>query len=208
MRVALVIPLVLMGCSTIEKARSVFSSSEPKAQFTAEGSVCGIPSVKGEVIGKVPGRGSCGINEAVSVTSVGGITLSQASKMNCKTAAALNSWVQQAAIPTVGDMGGGLQSLKVAAHYACRSRNNKRGARLSEHAKGNAIDIAAFNLADGSAITVSKHWNNSKRGRVLKELHASACGPFGTVLGPRADRHHKDHFHFDTADYRSGPYCR
>jgi len=30
----------------------------------------------------------------------------------------------------------------------------------------------------------------------------------GTVLGPEANRFHRDHFHFDTAEYRSGPYCR
>ncbi|MEM9755898.1 MAG: extensin family protein, partial [Pseudomonadota bacterium] len=25
---------------------------------------------------------------------------------------------------------------------------------------------------------------------------------------PESDRFHQDHFHFDVADYRSGPYCR
>jgi len=39
-------------------------------------------------------------------------------------------------------------------------------------------------------------------------MHRAACGPFGTVLGPNADRFHQDHFHFDTARHRSGPYCR
>jgi len=28
------------------------------------------------------------------------------------------------------------------------------------------------------------------------------------VLGPEAARYHQDHFHFDTARYRSGSYCR
>jgi len=36
----------------------------------------------------------------------------------------------------------------------------------------------------------------------------AACGPFGTVLGPESNRFHRDHFHFDTARYRSGSYCR
>ena len=208
MRWVLVIPLVLMGCSAVDNVRGMLGSKQKTAQFSAEGSVCGVPAIKGSDIGNVPGRGSCGVKDAVSVTSVGGITLSQPATLNCRTAKVLNAWVQQAAIPTIGNTGDGLKSMKVAAHYACRTRNHKRGARLSEHAKGNAIDIAAFNLVDGSAITVLGGWTNSKRGKILKELHKSACGPFGTVLGPRSDRHHRDHFHFDTASYRSGAYCK
>jgi hypothetical protein len=56
-------------------------------------------------------------------------------------------------------------------------------------------------------MTVLTDWN----GRYASQLRAmsqAACGPFGTVLGPEADRFHRDHFHFDTADYRSGSYCR
>ncbi|MFK7938365.1 MAG: extensin family protein [Roseovarius sp.] len=208
MRVLWVIPLILMGCSPIESVRGIFKSDDAKQAFSAEGSVCGIPAIKGTVVGDVPGPGGCGVSDAVSVTSVSGITLSQPATINCQTATTLNTWVAGSVMPTIGNTGDGLTSLKVAAHYACRTRNHKKGARLSEHAKGNAIDISAFRLADGSAITVSDHWNNSKRGKILKELHKTACGPFGTVLGPKSDRYHQNHFHLDVADYRSGPYCR
>jgi len=44
--------------------------------------------------------------------------------------------------------------------------------------------------------------------RILREMHSTACGPFGTVLGPEANRFHRENFHFDTARYRSGRYCR
>ena len=208
MRAWLVIPLFLMGCSAVDNVRDMFRSDAPKAQFTAEGSVCGVPAIKGTETGDVPGPGRCGVQDAVSITSVGGITLSQPATLNCRTARALNTYVQDGAIPTVGDYGGGLKSLKVVAHYVCRNRNHKRGARLSEHSFGNAIDISEYQMADGSAIAVLGNWTNSKRGKILKELHKTACGPFGTVLGPRSDRHHRNHFHFDTADYRSGPYCK
>jgi hypothetical protein len=55
---------------------------------------------------------------------------------------------------------------------------------------------------------VLDHWNTGHKGRILRQLHQTACGPFGTVLGPEADRHHQDHFHFDTANHRGGAYCR
>ena len=158
-------------------------------------------------IGSVPGPGGCGVSNAYSVTQAAGVRLSQPATLNRRTAERLNGWLANHAKPIIGKKGGGLVGLQVVAHYACRSRNSQRGARLSEHAKGNAIDIAAFILADGSRITVLDGWRG-KDSRTLRRLHASACGPFGTVLGPDADRHHQDHFHFDTADHRGGAYCR
>ncbi|MFC6587279.1 extensin family protein [Sulfitobacter pacificus] len=106
------------------------------------------------------------------------------------------------------ETGGGLSSLRVAAHYACRTRNNQKGAKLSEHGKGRAIDISGFRLADGSEVSVLKGWNARRYSKAMRRMHKGACGPFGTVLGPKANRFHLDHFHFDTARYRSGSYCK
>lgn len=195
------VPVLLIGCST-------FGGGRDDADVSTRGSVCGIPEIKGTAIGPVPGNGGCGIADAVAVSAVSGVTLSRPAQMECRTARTLNTWVKNAAIPEVGRTGGGLTQLKVAAHYACRTRNHQPGARLSEHAKGKAIDIAAIGLADGSEISVLEDWGRGSRGRILKRLHSSACGPFGTVLGPNADRHHRDHFHFDTAEHGYGPYCR
>ena len=172
------------------------------------GQVCGDPDLQGDVVGFVPGRiNGCGISEAVRLRSVSGVTLSQSSLMDCNTAKALKRWTEQGAKPALRGTGGGLASYRVAAHYACRTRNNRPGARISEHGKGRAIDISGFQLKDGTSLTVLNDWNSRHR-RALRQMHKAACGPFGTVLGPNSDRFHRDHFHFDTARYRSGPYCR
>jgi len=128
--------------------------------------------------------------------------------MDCTTAKTLKSWVDGGMKPAVGRRGGGVSQIRVVAHYACRNRNNQAGGKLSEHAKGRAIDIAGFTLRDGTKISVLEGWNTQRDGAVLRQMHAKACGPFGTVLGPNANRFHRDHFHFDTARYRSGSYCR
>ncbi len=160
-----------------------------------------------EKIGNVSGPGRCGVRNALKVREVSGVRLSTPATLTPRAASALNGWVRSHAIPAVGRKGGGLVQIRVAAHYACRSRNSRPGGRLSEHASGNAIDISAFVLADGSRITVLEGWNG-RDSRLLRRLHRSACGPFGTVLGPNSDRFHRDHFHFDVASYRNGPYCR
>jgi hypothetical protein len=173
------------------------------------GSVCGNRAIRGKTVPPVPGRiKGCGIAEPVQVTEVAGIRLSTPATIDCPTAQALHAWVEQGAKPAIGRTGGGLKALQVAAHYACRTRNNRPGARISEHGRGRAIDISAFVLANGQRITVLHGWRSQGNGRALRRMHAAACGPFGTVLGPNSDRFHQDHFHFDTARYRSGPYCR
>ncbi len=194
--------LILMGCS-------FFKQNRDEPQISTRGMVCDDPAIKGELIGKVGSDSSaCGIEDAVLVRSIGGVTLSQPSLMECNTAHTLKHWMDNAMTPAFGDVGGGVSEIKVASHYACRTRNSVKGARLSEHAKGRAIDIAAFHLRDGTQVSVLDHWGGGAAGRILSKLHASACGAFGTVLGPNSDRHHQDHFHFDTAEYRMGSYCK
>ncbi len=175
----------------------------------AKGAVCGDPDLQGSYVGAVPGRiAGCGLSDGIKLRSVSGVTLSQQSVMDCDTAKALKRWTERTAIPALSRKGGGLSGYRVAAHYACRTRNSQKGARISEHGKGRAIDISGFTLRDGTKITVLKGWNAPRTRSALRKMHAGACGPFGTVLGPEADRYHRDHFHFDTARYRSGSYCR
>lgn len=189
------------------KRVSIFASKKRRA--LEKGKVCGDLDLQGSVVGRVPGRiRGCGVNDAVKLRSVSGILLSQQSVMDCGTAKALKHWVEQGVKPALGRRGGGVSQIKVAAHYACRTRNNQKGTRISEHGKGRAIDISAFYLADGSEISVLKHWGGGWRGKSLRQMHKLACGTFGTVLGPNANRFHRDHFHFDTARYRSGTFCR
>lgn len=185
------------------------ASTEPKAGVRSTGALCGDARLRGEKIAPIQGKvAGCGVADPVRVTSVSGISLSQQAIMDCDTARTLADWVSSSAIPTLRSRGGGLDALKVASHYSCRTRNSQPGAKISEHGKGHAIDIAGFTLADGTTITVEEGWSSRRDRRVLERLHASACGPFGTVLGPNSDKFHKDHFHFDTARYRSGSYCR
>ena len=173
------------------------------------GAICGNRAIRGETIAPIRGslRG-CGVGNPVRVREVDGISLSQPSIMTCETAQALHEWVSEGVRPAIRRLGGGIRELKVAAHYSCRTRNNRTEAKISEHGKGNAIDISGFQLVNGWTISVEEGWNDRVEGNILRRLHGAACGPFGTVLGPASDRHHRDHFHFDVARHRGGRYCR
>jgi len=174
-----------------------------------QGRVCGDRRIKGRTMSPISGRlAGCGIARPVLVSEVSGVTLSRPATIDCDTAKSLADWVDRGVKPAIGRYGGGVRQLDVVASYSCRTRNNKKGAKLSEHAKGKAVDVAGFKLKNGSTITVLQGWRERREGKILKKIHKAACGPFGTVLGPNADRYHQDHFHMDTARYRSGAYCR
>lgn len=168
--------------------------------------ICGNREILGKTAEPVR-NGACGIAEPVRVYAVSGVRLNAQPLLNCRTARALNSWVVETAGPVAASAGERLERLRVVASYACRTRNHQPGAKLSEHAKGNAIDIAAVSFASGKTITVLDDWDKGQAGDILRAYHKGACGTFGTVLGPDSDRFHQDHFHFDTARY-SRPYCR
>ncbi|WP_316646281.1 extensin-like domain-containing protein [Ovoidimarina sediminis] len=173
------------------------------------GAVCGDWTIIGERRAPLAGKHrGCGIADPVRVRIVSDVFLSQLALMDCETAVTLKTWLETVAKPAFADDGGGLKGLRLSGHYACKTQNNQRGARLSEHARGRAIDISSFILMDGTVITVREGWADTETGGVMRELHAGACGLFGTVLGPEADSYHADHFHFDTARRRSGAYCR
>ncbi len=173
------------------------------------GRICNSRAIRGQqlpdIAAALPG---CGLKNGVRVVSVSGVALSPPATLSCRSAKALNSWVATSVIPTLGRLGGGPAELRIASSYACRSRNNQPGARISEHGKGSAIDISAIRLKNGVTLDVLSGWQDPLKGKLLRAMHRGACDPFGTVLGPDADRFHRDHFHFDTARNRGGRYCR
>jgi hypothetical protein len=178
-------------------------------QIYGNGHLCGDPALTGVPLKPIRGAArGCGIAEPVQITAVGGVGLSRPINLDCPTARALRLWVDLGVKPAIGPLGGGLTGLEVAAAYSCRPRNNIRGRRMSEHGRGRAVDVFGFTLLNGQTLTVLERWRPTATRGLFRQLHATACGPFGTVLGPAADRHHRDHFHLDTQRRRNGDYCR
>jgi hypothetical protein len=170
--------------------------------------LCNNPALLGERLDDIS-QGACGIDNPVAVRYVAGVRLSTPATLNCRTAETLADWVANDAQNAVKKLRSPIAEMTVFASYACRTRNSQPGARMSEHALGNAIDIGIFTLENGVELSVEEDWNLlNKEGIAVGNLHRTACGPFGTVLGPNSDRFHYNHFHLDTAAYRSGSYCR
>ncbi|NEX47524.1 extensin-like domain-containing protein [Pseudotabrizicola algicola] len=166
-----------------------------------KGAVCGDPSIMGEALAPITSRvKGCGVPDPVRITSVAGVRLSQAATVDCDTARALKTWVERGLEPAYGK--GKVVQLQVAGSYVCRTQNHRSGARLSEHARGRAIDISGFTFSNGKTVSVLRNFD-----KTMRKAHKAACGIFKTTLGPGSDGMHEDHLHFDVAQ-RGSTYCR
>lgn len=200
------------AASVVPAAQPAPTAAAPITVPTVSGTprkICGRNDIRGIEVAPIKGwLDGCGVARPVQVAQVSGVQLSTPATMDCTTAKALETWIEKGVQPTIGRLGGGVASLQVVAGYSCRTRNHQEGAAISEHGKGRAIDVSAITLNNGKTISVLDGWGKGADGKLLTQLHQSACGPFKTVLGPNSDQHHRDHFHLDTAQERRSPYCR
>jgi hypothetical protein len=120
--------------------------------------------------------------------------------VRCRLAGAIAQWIIEDVAPAVAASGQPLAALSGVGGYECRGRNGVAGAKLSEHAIGNAMDIAGLKLADGKIINVQQN----DMPILFEKIRTSACARFATVLGPGADASHKTHLHVDLQERRHG----
>jgi hypothetical protein len=117
----------------------------------------------------------------------------------CPIVSALDQWiagsVQPAAMRWFGQP---VTEIKQISAYSCRGMNGQVGAKISEHAFGNALDIAAFTLADGRKVVVRTSWKGAPEEQgFLHDIQGAACQQFTTVLAPGSNSFHYDHIHVD-----------
>ncbi|HEY6258907.1 MAG TPA: extensin family protein [Xanthobacteraceae bacterium] len=154
----------------------------------------------------ITGPGECGAPDVVRLEAVvlpdqSRVAITPPAILRCTMAEAIVSFVREEAAPRALDLGSPLKTLANLASYDCRGRNGILGARLSEHGKGNALDIHALRLADGRFVELT----DPKVARDFREaLRTSVCARFTTVLGPGSDGYHEDHVHVDLAERRGG----
>ena len=72
--------------------------------------------------------------------------------LRCEFAESVAAWLRDEAAPRVDKLGAPLRTVETFDDFECRGRNRVAGAKLSEHGKGNAVDVRSFILADGRSI--------------------------------------------------------
>ncbi len=138
--------------------------------------------------------------------AIGPVEVKPPATLACPIVSALDQWVNTALQPAaVRWFRQPVVEIKQISAYSCRGMNGNPNARISEHAFGNALDIAEFVLADGRRITVQHGWRGTPEEQgFLHDIQAAACDDFSTVLAPGANIYHYNHIHVDLMRRSSG----
>jgi hypothetical protein len=155
----------------------------------------------------VTGPDGCGGSDLFRLSAValpGGtsLRLNPPAILRCQMALAVTRWVRDEVTAIIQDKTGAVPvSLDVAGSYECRGRNQVKGAKLSEHGTGDAIDIRGLELSNGHTLVLT----SVAEPKVTREgLRESACNAFTTVLGPGSDGYHEAHVHLDLRQRKGG----
>jgi hypothetical protein len=149
------------------------------------------------------GPGTCGATDLVRLDSIlmadrSLVALNPAPQIRCSMAEQVAEWVREDVGPAAATaLGSPLMSINDYDAYDCRPRNNVKGAKLSEHGKGNALDVGSFRLRNGGVFTLA---DQLVAKQFRDKVRLAACGRFMTVLGPGSDPYHGDHVHIDMAE--------
>jgi hypothetical protein len=123
----------------------------------------------------------------------------------CPIVSALDKWVSESVQPAaLRWFNQPVVEIKQISSYSCRQMVGA-GPHISEHAFGNALDIAGFILADGRKVMVKTGWNGRpEEAGFLHDVQGAACNVFTTVLAPGYNVYHYDHIHVDLMRRASG----
>lgn len=159
----------------------------------------------------IAGAGGCGIAAPVALKAVIApdgrkIDVTPAPVMRCDLADDVARWIEEEVAPIVETADRKIARIATADAYNCRGRNGLPSEKLSEHGKGNALDLSALQFSGGGAMALT---DKGADAALTTALRATACGRFSTVLGPGSDGFHETHIHVDLeARRRSGRICQ
>lgn len=133
------------------------------------------------------------------VAAFGPVAVKPAATLACPIVSVLDHWLAESVQPAAMRwFGSRVVEIKQISAYSCRGMNGNPHAHISEHAFGNALDIAAFTLADGRRIVVETGWKGMPEEQgFLRDVQAAACQQFNTVLAPGSNVYHYNHIHVD-----------
>ncbi|WP_395697686.1 extensin family protein [Methylocella sp.] len=195
---------LLAGCSNYERPRRPPWRAQAEAACFAQRPFA--LSAYIQPTREIDGPGICGLTRPLKVYALsdGQVAFSAPYTLDCPMVATLNRWVAEVVQPTASArFGARVVEIIGMGAYSCRAMNGAAYGygRVSEHAFGNALDVAGFRLSDGREIRIVRDWTrgDEQTRAFLQEVHMGACSYFTTVLGPGANVFHYNHIHVDLA---------
>ncbi|MEO1693756.1 MAG: extensin family protein [Pseudomonadota bacterium] len=129
-------------------------------------------------------KGRCGSAAMITVSSIetdeARVRFMPPVELKCDMVPAIGRWLQDSVQPAAAKaFGGPVRALRGVGGYACRNRNGAKRGRLSEHAFGNALDIATFVIGGRGARQPRKQGRGAAGKRATKARRISVLRDWG-----------------------------
>lgn len=127
-----------------------------------------LKSIKAVTVPQPPLKeGPCGAPAPVRLISIGRkptVIFSPAPVVTCAMVSALDQWLKDDLQPMARKhLGSPIIKVQTMSDYSCRMAYGRKGNKLSEHGRANALDIRGFVLANGKSTHVLDRWGKTKR---------------------------------------------
>jgi hypothetical protein len=157
---------------------------------------------------KAVDKNGCGIPHGVIVMKgPTGVVYDPPIMVDCTMARALSSIEKIVQEEAETNLHSKIARIANLGAFACRPRNYRKGASLSAHAFGSAIDISAFHPVKGTPAIVLRDYPDTPRAAAAQDdrrkfLHAvfqrlRREGDLTYAVGPDFNAIHRNHFHLD-----------
>lgn len=157
---------------------------------------------------RAPDASGCGIPHPVVVwRGPTGIAYAPPITVDCALARALGSVEDIVQEEAATHLSSRIVKIDNLGAYACRPRNYRKGASLSAHAFGSALDVSAFHPAKGAPAIIVRDYAESAKSTPPREARRRFLrGVFARLrreadltyaVGPDFNAVHANHFHLD-----------
>ncbi len=186
---------VAAGAGTGATSATTAAAAEPKPDVWSPAEVKEAMQVCQKVLKRIDARvipvapvkaGPCGDPAPVKLARLNGkhpVVFKPAPVVNCRMVKALGDWVRGDLQPLAArHLGAPITTISVMSSYSCRNAYGRKDARLSEHGRANALDIGAFETADGARTDLLAHWGPTERD-IIAQARAAADEDLSAAKG-------------------------
>lgn len=160
---------------------NVQANTWPKEEIEAAKANCAaiLKAVDAVTIPEAPVReGSCGAPAPVRLVTIGKnpeVALSPPPLVTCELVAGLHQWMRDSIQPlSKRHFGSPVIKIETMSDYSCRMAYGRKGNKLSEHGRANALDIRGFITAKGETAFVLEQWGKTARDRAAEAAALAA----------------------------------
>lgn len=167
------LPITMIPPKSTDPAVQANTWSKEEIETAKANCAAILKAVDAVTIPEAPVReGNCGAPAPVRLVTIGKnpeVALSPPPLVTCELVAGLHQWMKDHVQPlSKRHFGSPVIKIETMSDYSCRMAYGRKGNKLSEHGRANALDIRGFITSKGETAYVLDQWGKTARDRAAE----------------------------------------